>query len=619
MLKHTLIVLAAGLATSATAQQTLSSANSNGLPAGSLNGQAAIRSLGDRLGTVAQDNGLTPVQLANLLRSDLSTYVTPEGMIFHVCAKAPEEKDDGAGNRGPDIARMDIPLDDFLDLESRPGSQKTLYMDFTGYHSRNNSWGHNINFPAWSNDGDTNNFSDQEKSDIIEHWREVVEDFAQFDINVTTKDPGTAALIKSNSGDSVFGIRCVMTQPTNGFGNNFGGIAILNSFNDGIDNPCFAINKGLNAGPMTVSHEVGHTLGLVHDGLNTQEYHPGVRGPSAPGWGPIMGAPFGKELVQWSRGDYDGATTSQNDLNTITNNSNDVDYIADDHPDSLFSGTPISLGVETAGVINSSSDLDSFQFTASGGEYTIAVNNFERAPNLDAKYDIYNASPFQFVATTNPNGTADAVETHNLDAGTYVVVVDGTYEFISVGSVSDYGSTGNYTIEVTEVVEPEPIVFSYPNGLPSTLDEATPTEILVDIDPGTFTLDTDELFLLYAVNFDVPFNRVDLVPAGGSQYTATLPAAACDETLYFEFHANAIEGGETVDPAFGAGAYSAAVVCEPNDCLADVNGDGMVTATDFTAWVGAFNTNAPECDQNGDGACTPTDFTAWVGNFNAGC
>lgn len=59
------------------------------------------------------------------------------------------------------------------------------------------------------------------------------------------------------------------------------------------------------------------------------------------------------------------------------------------------------------------------------------------------------------------------------------------------------------------------------------------------------------------------------------------------------------------------------ILCD--DCLADVNGDGSVTPTDFTAWVNAFNNNLPECDQNGDGACTPTDFTAWVNNFNAGC
>jgi hypothetical protein len=57
----------------------------------------------------------------------------------------------------------------------------------------------------------------------------------------------------------------------------------------------------------------------------------------------------------------------------------------------------------------------------------------------------------------------------------------------------------------------------------------------------------------------------------------------------------------------------------PANCLPDVNGDGMVTPTDFTAWINAFNNNLPECDQNGDGSCTPTDFTAWIANFNAGC
>jgi hypothetical protein len=54
-------------------------------------------------------------------------------------------------------------------------------------------------------------------------------------------------------------------------------------------------------------------------------------------------------------------------------------------------------------------------------------------------------------------------------------------------------------------------------------------------------------------------------------------------------------------------------------CPADTNGDGLVTPTDFSAWVAAFNSRAPACDQNGDGACTATDFSAWVGNFNAGC
>ncbi len=55
------------------------------------------------------------------------------------------------------------------------------------------------------------------------------------------------------------------------------------------------------------------------------------------------------------------------------------------------------------------------------------------------------------------------------------------------------------------------------------------------------------------------------------------------------------------------------------DCPADTNLDGMLTPADFTAWIAAFNAQAPECDQNGDALCTPADFTAWIANFNAGC
>lgn len=54
-------------------------------------------------------------------------------------------------------------------------------------------------------------------------------------------------------------------------------------------------------------------------------------------------------------------------------------------------------------------------------------------------------------------------------------------------------------------------------------------------------------------------------------------------------------------------------------CLPDVNGDGVLTPTDFTAWINAFNNNLQGCDQNSDGSCSPTDFTAWIANYNAGC
>ncbi len=66
--------------------------------------------------------------------------------------------------------------------------------------------------------------------------------------------------------------------------------------------------------------------------------------------------------------------------------------------------------------------------------------------------------------------------------------------------------------------------------------------------------------------------------------------------------------------AFANAQFGCGVVC-----LADVNGDGMLTPTDFSAWIGAFNSNDPRADQNQDGQITPTDFTAWISNYNAGC
>ena len=59
--------------------------------------------------------------------------------------------------------------------------------------------------------------------------------------------------------------------------------------------------------------------------------------------------------------------------------------------------------------------------------------------------------------------------------------------------------------------------------------------------------------------------------------------------------------------------------CDPCPNIADVNDDDMLSPTDFSAWVDAYNAQSPLADQNGDGLITPTDFSAWVSNFNAGC
>jgi len=54
-------------------------------------------------------------------------------------------------------------------------------------------------------------------------------------------------------------------------------------------------------------------------------------------------------------------------------------------------------------------------------------------------------------------------------------------------------------------------------------------------------------------------------------------------------------------------------------CIADVNLDGIVDPSDFSAWIAAFNAGSVLADQNLSGDVTPTDFSAWIANFNAGC
>jgi len=57
----------------------------------------------------------------------------------------------------------------------------------------------------------------------------------------------------------------------------------------------------------------------------------------------------------------------------------------------------------------------------------------------------------------------------------------------------------------------------------------------------------------------------------------------------------------------------------PVTCVADTNGDGVLSPADFSAWIAAFNAMSPACDQNGDSVCSPADFSAWIANYNAGC
>src|SRR5205085_1709664 len=98
-------------------------------------------------------------------------------------------------------------------------------------------------------------------------------------VDVTTQDPGDAAIIRSGAGDQVYGTRALITpsfSASSGLCNgNCGGIAFIDVFDDptinGLGQPAWIFSQAL--GPNVAkfiadatTHEVGHNLSLMHDG-----------------------------------------------------------------------------------------------------------------------------------------------------------------------------------------------------------------------------------------------------------------------------------------------------------------------------------------------------------------
>lgn len=168
-------------------------------------------------------------------------------------------------------------LDTFR-LHSNPGASKRIYLDFDGHVTSGTIWnsnytgGQNIVTPAFDIDGNTTAFSDSERERIQLIWERVSEDYIPFNVDVTTEDPGAAALTNSGGTDSEWGIRIVIGGSSyDWWGAGNGGLAYVGSFNWSSDTPGFVFPANLGGGAEkytaeAISHEAGHALGLNHDG-----------------------------------------------------------------------------------------------------------------------------------------------------------------------------------------------------------------------------------------------------------------------------------------------------------------------------------------------------------------
>lgn len=115
----------------------------------------------------------------------------------------------------------------------------------------------------------------------------------------------------------------------------------------------------------------------------------------------------------------------------------------------------------------------------------------------------------------------------------------------------------------------------------------------------------------------------DILPPGTELDVSSVPGSPDIRTVdgkSFRLAGSANDADQVAVLAYFTDDSSAVVLVSYADaCLADVNGDGIASPADFSAWVAAYNASASGCDQNGDGQCTPADFSAWVINYNNGC
>src|SRR4051812_8379731 len=105
----------------------------------------------------------------------------------------PVAADATSGSPPAGLSSATYPLTSLPALHSNPSAKATLYLDFNGHYQA--TWGawSNITTPVYDFDGDLTTFSDAELASIVESWTRAAEDYAPFNVDVTTVEPAVLA------------------------------------------------------------------------------------------------------------------------------------------------------------------------------------------------------------------------------------------------------------------------------------------------------------------------------------------------------------------------------------------------------------------------------------------
>jgi len=435
-------------------------------------GQHAIDILGADLVKVAENIGLTPEKLKEMLLQDETMRIDRDGRILYVDNTADQLAQNQVVNPGSSeyatgttvainppvpIATSAALANAFL-LHSKPGASKTLYLDFVGYTAQGTAWsGSTIVAGAYDLTGNPAIFDDSERSNIISIWNRVAEDYIPFDVDVTTAPPSNDALMRTSAADSTYGTRLVITQSV--FNCHCGGVAYvgpINLVNNTYYQPAWVFQDALSNNEKAIaeaaSHEAGHTLGLLHDGQKPSTGYYLGHGSGVTGWAPIMGASYYKNVTQWNPGTYPNANNQQNDMATLATygilpRTDDFGNTPATASSLTNIGTATALNIQTFGVIETSTDVDMFVINTAGGVINLTANPASIGPNLDIKLTLYNSNGVA-LATSAPETALAANINQAVAAGNYYLGVtnSGHSATTTDAGYPAYGSLGQYQI-----------------------------------------------------------------------------------------------------------------------------------------------------------------------------
>lgn len=178
-------------------------------------GEAAINRLGSRLPDVARANGLSEAELRSHFRADATLRVDATDRLFYVEPALAAPGAAAVAITTPNVFDPAVdPANAFL-LHSKPGANRVIFLDFDGQlltgTAWNNSTGGDCTAEPYDSDGVPGSFSTAERNSMISVWRRVAEDYAAFDVDVTTEDPGYAAINRASTSDTQFGTRLIVT------------------------------------------------------------------------------------------------------------------------------------------------------------------------------------------------------------------------------------------------------------------------------------------------------------------------------------------------------------------------------------------------------------------------